>query len=102
MTKRRRRVSPAIKRRHAATQKNCRKDLYRRKPAMEICGIDRTGTRPEVHFRWRGVDMVADLDPGVTEPVVKRGTAQPAEWIGQVAFDDYSGLQRAINEFTGS
>ena len=51
----------------------------------------------EVWFRWNGVDMVADIDDWVVNPVVIKGTAAGCEV--DVKFSDYKGLQQAINKW---
>jgi len=58
--------------------------------------FDYTGEMPEVFFTFRGIDMFADLDPGVIDAVVIKGSAQGAEV--EVKFSHYRELQKAINE----
>ena len=62
---------------------------------MDVCGIE----NGEVWFRWKGIDMTADLDPGVVDPVVIRGTAVECEVDIEVKFSDYESLQQSINEW---
>ena len=69
------------------------------KTAIEIESIDYTGIRPEVFFRFLGIDMSAELDPGVTTPVVIHGSAVGAEV--DIKFREYGKLQKAINRFVG-
>ena len=64
---------------------------------IDIDGLDYTGSRPEVFFRFRGVDMSADLDPCVIAPVVIRGSAAGCEV--NVEFREYEKLQEAITRF---
>lgn len=64
---------------------------------IDICELNYTGNRPEVWFRWKNVDMVADLDPGVINPVVIRGSAEGCEV--PVIFNDYKKLQQEINRY---
>ena len=67
---------------------------------IEIDSLDYTGSKPEVFFRFRGVDMAAHLDPGATAPVVIRGSAVGCEV--DVQFTEYGKLQDAVNRFVGA
>ena len=67
---------------------------------IEIDSLDYTGNQPQVFFRFRGIDMSADLDPGVIAPVVIRGSAVGFEV--DVKFSEYEKLQDEINRFVGS
>ena len=67
---------------------------------IEVDSLDYTGSGPEVFFRFRGIDMSADLDLGVIAPVVISGSAVGFEV--DVEFSEYEKLQEEINRFVES
>ena len=64
---------------------------------IEIDGIDRSGSKPLVCFWYRDIPMDAELDPGVVDPVVIKGSAQGSEV--DVNFSEYGKLQEALNKW---
>lgn len=66
---------------------------------FKIHCLDYCGNKPEVHFRYNKIEMFAELDVGVVQPVVNWGTANGFDIDVEFTKAQYKELQKAINEF---